>query len=468
MLLLLVSLLVTLLNAAPVEVPKTRACHTAEPKKANLDTANLRIAHLRAGHLRLGATVPQLLIPVKFIVIADGADGQVARSRIEQQITVLNEAYGGSTSSAGVDAKMSFKLQSVETVDNGNWYRNCNALQDEIKGKHVVDPTKWLYVISCSGSGFLGWSTLASEQTEEDKDNAIVVGDFTFPGGDETYGLGDTLTHEMGHFFGLLHTFQGGCSGSGDEVDDTPAEGSASSTCDVKRDTCPGSTGKDPVQNFMDYSPDACMDRFTEGQASRMRDMLTLYKPKAAANWFAESGGLIADAITSTTAPRHFPTVAAAGGGGAVTPSLPATQPTESGGACSDKIAGWSDSFGDGCPRYSSQLWCNPDGSYGKNWGLSETYADYAVNGLTAETVCCICGGGVRESVSTTPSSGAVPLPAETIAKATTECTDAKVTLERMRAENAALASALKSTNSQLLGAQTCAARASLKGKQFV
>lgn len=76
---------------------------------------------------------------------------------------------------------------------------------------------------------------------------------------------------------GLYHTFQNGCAGAGDAVEDTPYSAGPSEGCPVHRDTCP-QPGEDPVRNFMDYSDDSCMRSFSVGQHQRVEQMWKQYR----------------------------------------------------------------------------------------------------------------------------------------------------------------------------------------------
>jgi hypothetical protein len=85
---------------------------------------------------------------------------------------------------------------------------------------------------------------------------------------------------------GLYHTFQGGCAegaNAGDGVRDTPAEAAANFGCPPdSTNSCPGNKGQlkgnDPIHNFMDYTTDSCLDRFSPLQNERMFKMWKAYR----------------------------------------------------------------------------------------------------------------------------------------------------------------------------------------------
>jgi hypothetical protein len=220
--------------------------------------------------------VNAIQIPVRWHVIRSGtavSEGNIPDSMIQEQINVLNQAYAGTG--------FQFYLASIDRTTNSSWYTGCYGSQErKMKRALAIDPANNLNIYSCRPSGgILGYATFPNSYGESSYLHGVVLLDQSLPGGSAApYNLGDTATHEVGHYLGLYHTFQGGCTGNGDYVADTPAEASAAYGCPVGRDTCSGG-GPDPIYNFMDYTDDACMYQFTSGQITRMHQMTSTYRP---------------------------------------------------------------------------------------------------------------------------------------------------------------------------------------------
>ena len=141
-----------------------------------------------------------------------------------------------------------------------------------------------LYITDLSSCGLLGYSTWPWEldpkggKADAVTMDGVVIHHETLPGGAyKPYNMGRTTIHETGHWMGLFHVFQNGCSKGGDQVDDTPYQGAPTEGCPASRDTCP-QPGEDPFWNFMDYTDDKCMKGFTPLQHKRMEAMWALHR----------------------------------------------------------------------------------------------------------------------------------------------------------------------------------------------
>ena len=218
-----------------------------------------------------------ITIDVYMHVITDtNNNGALSQNTINAQMDVLNDAYSGTP--------FTFNLVSTDVTANNSWYTAGHGSSAEAAMKSALrqgDASDLNFYTNNMGGGLLGWATFPSDYASDPLNDGVVVLVETLPGGSAApYNEGDTATHEVGHWLGLYHTFQGGCRGNGDYVDDTPKERSPAYGCPIGRNTCKGKSapGNDPVTNFMDYSDDSCMYEFTPGQADRAVQLSNTYR----------------------------------------------------------------------------------------------------------------------------------------------------------------------------------------------
>jgi hypothetical protein len=222
----------------------------------------------------------RITLPVYVHVIKGKHRGErnpAGRKRVRALIATLNQGMAGGQSQYSAPLRYRFALKKIDYTKNDRWYHAYlfGKRDQQAKRKlHRGGPrTLNLYINGGGprGTPILGWARFPWQYHATPKLDSVTVNVAGMRGGSARgYNLGDTVIHETGHWLGLFHTFQGGCSAPGDMVADTQAEGQPSFGCNTARDTCPTDPGFDPVHNFMDYSLDRCMIKFTPGQVQRI------------------------------------------------------------------------------------------------------------------------------------------------------------------------------------------------------
>ena len=251
-------------------------------------------------------------IPVVVHVIhsgeALGVGANISDAQIQSQIKVLNDDYrrmlntnGYNSHPDGADVEIEFCLakqtpdgcatNGIDRIDmssvSSSWDGpNINGNTESIlKPATFWDPAKYMniWTVNFANSSSLGYAQFPGTLTPTT--DGVVCGYQYFGSNDDPnvtlsgdFNLGRTMTHEVGHYLGLYHTFQGGCAetGGGDFCADTPAVASASSNSNqcVANNSCPAGDD-DMIENYMDYSTDVCMNIFTNNQKDRMVATIT-------------------------------------------------------------------------------------------------------------------------------------------------------------------------------------------------
>ncbi len=263
-----------------------------------------------------GSSSGIVTIPVVVHIIHNGesigSGSNISAAQVQSQIDVLNEDFRRRNADtvntpagfqpAAADIKVEFCLATID--ENGNVLpetgidrvdRNSagftappytvNYINSTIKPSTYWDPTQYLniWVLHIGGSilGYAqfpdqsGLSGLPAIGGSAQTDGVVITynafGRGNFPQLTPPYDLGRTATHEIGHWLGLRHVWGDGPCGTDDYCNDTPESDDPNYGCPTSEVSC-GST--DMVQNYLDYSNDACQNIFTKDQKARMRTVL--------------------------------------------------------------------------------------------------------------------------------------------------------------------------------------------------
>jgi hypothetical protein len=273
----------------PGAAARTTAAHRGRDPELTAAQVRAMEADLReriARNPRLTESPARVAEPIRIRVAVHSVkkhrNGEVVGPRrIRRMMDILNGAFRGGQSGSAHNTRFRFRLVSMDWPVNRSWYHarfRSQAARNMKRALHVgASKTLNLYLIKPPGN-LLGWASFPQSYRARPKLDGVVINQGTLWGGPiAPYNKGDTVPHEVGHWLGLYHTFQNGCDVPNDHVADTPAERSPEYECEQGRDTC-DQDGLDPIHNFMDYSTDVCMHRFTRGQDGRMGLLWRTYR----------------------------------------------------------------------------------------------------------------------------------------------------------------------------------------------
>lgn len=266
--------------------PKTAIehfCGTRSPNPDEVRAVNLLLnEYKKTDRFReLASRTTPINIPVYVHIIRsdDGTQGNVLLSEVEATIQALNNAYLN---------LFTFTLMNFHYVDNSRWFMSSYTTPDiELEARQALHvggrSTLNIYSANLSdfnygGYGYFPWQIYPSGSGILDG-ITLKYNNFSHP-----IGRPAITPHEVGHWLGLLHTFQGDCSAINDYVSDTPAE-MQPTLCG--EDSCPSMPGIDLIDNYMGYrSQMGCVSPtsnvFTDGQKESILAMYGMLRSESA------------------------------------------------------------------------------------------------------------------------------------------------------------------------------------------
>jgi PKD repeat protein len=258
-----------------------------------------------------------ITIPVVVHVIHNGENigtgSNISVAQIQSQIDVLNEDFrrksgtsGFNNHPEGADIEIEFAMAlrdvngnvltepGIHRVNGNKSFWEMDQIENSLKSQTIWDPKKYLnmWTLNFGGSeestlGYAQFPNLSGLEGANDNNgiastDGVVMG-YQFFGRTgnlaENFDGGRTATHEIGHWLGLYHIWGDGDCSDDDYCDDTPNSEQSNYGCPTGTNSCSPESGNDApdmIENYMDYTDDACMNIFTKDQRERMQTVMNV------------------------------------------------------------------------------------------------------------------------------------------------------------------------------------------------
>ncbi|MBL7742882.1 MAG: T9SS type A sorting domain-containing protein [Chitinophagaceae bacterium] len=331
-------LLVGLLIILSGQVMAQRACNTSEYQQqelindpafaARLDAieAFIQKQKSKAQSANTSARLQQgvIKIPVVVHILYHQPGENISDQRVNSQIEMLNKCFRrqnadtantpASFKALSADCEIEFQLaisdpQRRNTSGVIHKYTPVVEWQmdDKMKfasemGDDAWNPSGYLNIWVCNLKRIAGYASLPG--SEASKDGIVIDYSVFGTNGSSGYEMGKTAVHEVAHWLGIKHIWGDAYCGD-DLVEDTPKQGNYTTGCPTgARVSCTNGPAGDMYMNYMDYTNDACINLFTEGQKTRMRTLFTTGGQRSS---LLSSSGLSAPLIFESPLPDESP-----------------------------------------------------------------------------------------------------------------------------------------------------------------